>query len=177
MEPLDIEDIGNTRLSITEIDTITQQQSPFVLQVPLPSINVSNSYLDIISDYLDASFLAETLAKSASTMQIEKIWGIKHHPVYHFTIVPKNSSEVAKKIYELSILFGYDDNSEDEHLWWREEVNEYGEKIDKREFAFPEIIDDYYANLVNGAYYELDSEYDNFGSTGIQGVSVETKIR
>ncbi len=162
MQPLEIDYIGDTRLPISDIETIIQQNSPLVVQVPLPSINSSNSYLDIISDYLDASFVAEKLMESASTMEIEKVWGIKYHPVYHFTIVPKDSYELAKRLYELSILFGYDEGDEDEHMSWRQEVNEYGETLDKREFAFPEIIDDYYANLINGAYYELDSEYANF---------------
>lgn len=163
MAPLDIEHVGSTRMPATEIEAVIQQSSPFILQVPLPSINFSQSYLDVISDYLDASFLAEELVNHADTMQVEKIWGIKYHPVYHFTIIPKNSSEVAQKIYDLSILFGYDgDDAEDEHMWWREKVIEYGETLDEREFSYPEIIDDFYANLVNGAYYELDSEHDNF---------------
>jgi len=163
MEPLDLEHVGNTRPTIAEIENIIQQATPIVLQVPLPSINSSQSHLDVISDYLDASFVAETLAKIAASMQVQQIWGIKYHPVYHFTIVPKDSSELAKKIYELCVLFGYDDDdSLDEHVWWREEVIEYGETVDEREFEFPEIIDDYYANLINGAYFELDSENEGF---------------
>ncbi|MPT35578.1 MAG: hypothetical protein E2604_10950 [Flavobacterium sp.] len=42
-----------------------------------------------------------------------------------------------------------------------ENLEDYKDDIRKRKLKFPELADDYFANLINGAYNEYESEYDD----------------
>lgn len=65
--------------------------------------------------------------------------------------------------YDLGVLFGdEDDKFLDEHVWWWEQVLEYEEGLDKSEVELPEVVDAYYANLINRAHFEFDSKNKGF---------------
>ncbi|MGM0582794.1 MAG: restriction endonuclease [Bacteroidota bacterium] len=130
------------------------------IQVPLPSINVTNSYIDIIWDYLDASFVIESLSNKFLVKNLHKIWDIKHYPVYQFEIEKFNNTELSTLIKTLIWSFQSPQNQEleNEYYNYRNKINEYEERITELNFKQPAVIDDYLMNLINGAYYELEYE-------------------
>jgi hypothetical protein len=139
--------------SLLDCDIIT-------VQIPLPSINSTNSYIDIIWDYLDASFVIESLAGKFTVKNLNKTWGIKHFPVYQLTIENFDKKSLAIELKSLIWSFQYpqEDIHETEYSNYRELINEHEEKVTEKKLAYPEVIDDYLINLVAGAYYELEFE-------------------
>jgi len=130
------------------------------LQIPLPSINSTNSYLDIIWDYLDASFVIEALSSRFSVTKLSKVWDVKHYPVYHLKVEGFNSTDLSLLLKTLiwSFQSPLDQELETDYVNYREEINKYEERVTELRLNHPDVIDDYLANLINGAYYELDYE-------------------
>lgn len=130
------------------------------LQIPLPSINSTNSYLDIIWDYLDASFVIETLSNRFSVTKLSKVWDVKHYPVYHLKVEGFNSTDLSLLLKTLiwSFQSPLDQELETDYINYREEINEYEGRVTELRLNHPDVIDDYLANLINGAYYELEYE-------------------
>ena len=158
MNILDIENIFGSSLKVTAIEEfVRKNKGGFTLQVPLPAINSTQDYIDIVEDYLTASIIGESLAELSKSINCNKVWGQKVYPVYHFQIIPLNHSILSKTIYEFSLVFDCaDDEHDDVRIDWLEKLEEYEKNLDKKVFHFPEIIDDYYANLINGHYYQLE---------------------
>lgn len=146
-------------MSKNEIEGLLAE-GPITIQIPLPSVNSSNSYIDIIWDYLDASFAIETLSNNFPTKNLSKLWDIKHHPVYHLTIESPNKALLSSTIKQLiwSSQYPLEESSQLEFENYREKINEYEWKITEINLNYPEIIDDYLINLINGAYHELEYE-------------------
>jgi hypothetical protein len=156
---IELDDEELQLMSLDEIESLLDCDI-VTIQVPLPSINVTNSYIDIIWDYLDASFVIESIASKFITKNLNKMWGIKHFPVYQITIesFEKNSLAVELKFLIWSFQYPQDDTHETEYADYRHLINEYEGKVTEKNLAYPEIIDDYLINLVCGAYYELEFE-------------------
>ncbi len=130
------------------------------LQIPLPSINSTNSYIDIIWDYLDASFVIETLSNRFSVTKLSKVWDVKHYPVYHLEIAGFNNIDLSLLLKTLiwSFQSPLSQDLETDYINYREEINKYEEGVTELRLNQPDVIDDYLANLINGAYYELEYE-------------------
>lgn len=155
MSQIDITEVYDTLNPAAKIENKLQQDdNQLELIVPLPSVNVSNSYRDITEDHLAALYVAESLAKCSYDFSYSMDWDRHHYPVIVFTFRITNASEAALKITKLALLFVVDSENYDEEdrkkVW--EELFSYEDKIDEQTFAFPELADDYYANLVNGVY-------------------------
>ncbi len=146
-------------MSVEEIECLLRTNL-VTIQIPLPSINVSNSYIDIIWDYLDASFVIESLSDKFSAIGLTKVWDVKHFPVYQLKIknFDKKSLSLAIKSSIWSFQYPQDLAFEAEYDNYRGSINGYEEEVTEKKLAYPEVIDDYLINLIGGAYYELEYE-------------------
>ena len=147
-------------MSEKEVRDRYQGVDPLRLRVPLPSINRSNSYLDVIADYLDASYALEYLAEKFPECTLKKKWSKNYFPYYEITLVSYKPTILASVLSYVIWGFQYPEDSEGEvdFLNYREAVNDYEISLTERQLRFPDIVDDYLANLINGAYFELDRE-------------------
>lgn len=156
---IDLEDEKLQDYSCSDIEKMIGYEA-ITIQVPLPSVNVSGSYLDLVSDYLDASFLLENISCVAEISAVEKRWDVKNYPVYLLKLEGFDKSMLSEKIKKYIWVLQCPENSEYESDAFnvREEVYEFEENLENIVLKFPEVIDSYHANLVNGAYYEMEYE-------------------
>lgn len=126
----------------------------------LASVGRTNSYLDIIEDCLDASYIAEMLAERANAVTCRQVLE-EHVLTCYIDVATNDSGGLAERIGAISTLFFAGQESEPGLLNYTKALLEYRDSLDRRIFACPELIDDYYSNLINGAYYELDFETDD----------------
>lgn len=131
------------------------------LLFPLSSVGFAQSSIDIVQDYSMVSFCCELIAPflSISSFGFEK----KDNIHLYFRVTCKSADTESLKenlIYfsevlsqELSI---YDDI--DVISFW-DKISEYEEGFDKEVFYFPDLINGYWANLVNQGHREIASEY------------------
>ncbi len=139
---------------------IFKKNSLLEIELPFDSINVAQSSLDIIQDYLGVSFLAEKIAKHSEIIYSGKVERDKYYLGFLLKIKPLNINELAKLIYYYSKWYSQtNEPTSDDSLEHAEEISEYESNLEKTTFKFPDLIDDYYANLVNAAYYEIVSNY------------------
>jgi hypothetical protein len=143
------------------------QVAELVLQLPLPSVGRTNMHSDICSDLIDAAWAAEKLAGASGTAEISNDYIAKEHRSTFRLVLTQPHPDIHAALEEAILLFGYGDEDEERYKAVREAVSEFEENIDDLVPVFPEIIDDYYANLVNGAYSEARSEAPDYYASEI----------
>jgi hypothetical protein len=160
VDEISLDDEELQDVSPEELAREISEQNSLRIRVPLPSVNRSNSHLDIVSDYLDASYALEYLGKHYEKHVLKKKWDRTYFPYFELTIFDANPTELADSVLYLIWGFQYPELEEDEtdFLNYRESVNEYEITLTEGAPLFPEIIDDYFANLINGAYFELEPD-------------------
>lgn len=143
-------------------EMLLNNDNVITVHYPMSSIGSANSYLDIIHDYIQASFIVEEIAQCAETVTCEQL-NQSYSKFCRITVTARDTARIAQRIYELSVALSGEQEDEDALMSHIEDLNDYEGSLDNRRFACPELIDDYYANLVNGAYYEMDGEFgDDF---------------
>lgn len=157
MEPLNISNYPNGISKEIVIQEFTNNSGVVLVDYVMSSINSSNSYLDIIQDYLDASFVAEELGKSSSFVNAKEISRYPYSPLCRYEFSVSDIDAFAKRLNELSLVFSKEP-SDDILEKYQDEMAAYEASLDDRLFLCPELIDGYYANLIEGAYIELGSE-------------------
>lgn len=111
-------------------------------------------YSDLAQDCLEAAFLGEQLCRFANRVDVNKESNYMYDSVIEFTLKPKNTIDLSQYIFKLGQLYaGLDETLNTEFI---EELSEYREKLEHINHTFPELVDDYYANYINGEYYEYD---------------------
>ncbi|WP_316195591.1 MULTISPECIES: hypothetical protein [unclassified Bradyrhizobium] len=141
-------------LDIRSLETAT-------VYLPLPSVGSTNMHSDICADYLDASWAAEKLAAAADKATVRDDYEIRHKTRLKLELLGIHP-EFLGAIEDSIVLFQGGDEREDRYKEIRNTVYEFEENLDTYNPALPEIIDDYFANLVNGAYYEYRSESPDY---------------
>ncbi|WP_026691890.1 restriction endonuclease [Peribacillus kribbensis] len=122
------------------------------IELNMSSIGTANSYLDIVDDYLTASFIGELLCKVSKEIDYQENYfeyGLPYKSMI-FQIRPRNLLSLAEEIYfitQASDLF-YDQRYKHEL-----EILEGKETI-----KFPKIADSFLANYIGGCYFELENE-------------------
>lgn len=157
---IDFDDIALQDCSCEELALRFEGCGEISIRIPLPSVNNSNSHIDVVCDYLDASYALEVLAQSHPDCSLKQEWERNYFPYYILTVNYFNNFLLADSVLRLIWTFQYpeDASKESEYLSHREMVNEYEETLTSRLLKFPEVVESYFANLINGAYFEL--EYD-----------------
>jgi len=154
---IDLTDVAYQEADLNNVtDSIISEH--ITLEIPLPSVGYANSYIDLITDYLHASYIAEKLAKEFNCGHIKKIWKNAHNPVYHLTITNFEKRSLAKEILQSIWAFQHPEDAEDEspYINMCVDIGEYEFDLPSISLKYPEIVDEYYANLICGAYYELE---------------------
>ena len=130
-----------------------------VVEVPLPSVGNSNSYLDLVQDFADASLICERLGACASDRAMR--WGKSGHMnVIHLELRGYVPDVMALELARMAIFLDYPnceaESLRDEYDEVREASFDYEDNIHQERLLFPEIADHYLGNLVMGAYYEWE---------------------
>lgn len=159
-------DLGEVTLGdLKEIDF--SKVAKLVLQLPLPSVGRTNMHSDICSDMIDASWAAERLALASDEAVVESDYNAEKHRSTFRLDLTRPHPDIRTALEEAVLLFGYGDEDEERYKKIRETVADFEENIDDLVPALPEIVDDYYANLVNGAYDQLRADAPDYYASEI----------
>jgi hypothetical protein len=108
----------------------------FVLEVPLPSVNHSQSYLDPALDYLHALYIGEALCPLCDSISHEwferdvRLYDSRRPPVSsHFLVRPRDHDVFAKKLLELALWFEPEDDVLD--MEKTETLSEYQDTVEE----------------------------------------------
>ncbi|MEZ9503220.1 hypothetical protein AB4154_11450 [Vibrio sp. 10N.286.51.B11] len=151
---INLDDPNLGTLSSFEIEQLIQSN---VVTVQAP-IRRCWSYLDMISDYLDASFAFETLSKLGKTSELRHIRLLPYAYVFEIDISDFSHSCLSTTLKELALAVRY---PEDDEIANSDSFNQVRDNVLRHEFEmmnkplrYPSILEDYFSNLINGAYYE-----------------------
>lgn len=135
---------------------LNENSNGFIFQKTLER---ARHYSDLAITYLEGSYICEAVAALGEIKKFKVDWNSSYHPVAQFEIVPKESEKLHELICNFCVALSGED--EDETIWWMEDLEEYRDEIGRRKLKFPELAHDYFANLINGAYSEYESDYDD----------------
>ena len=130
------------------------------IYLPLPSFGVTNMHVDICSDLLDASWAAEKLAAGSQDAKVINDYAVKHKTRLKLDL--KGPGFDARTLEECVLIFQGGDEDDDRYQAIRDAAADYEDGLDTYAPLLPAIIDDYYANLINGAYDHYRSEAPEF---------------
>ncbi|WP_066835270.1 hypothetical protein [Rufibacter ruber] len=157
------------QFNITNIANINQnefkreihKQLVFEIIFPLPSIGFSSSNIDIISDYAEISFCAESIAPFINIVDAQVSTKDKYYKEFKIKCRATDIDKLTEKLYYYSkIIVGESPDITDlDKISFFDEVSEHEETFSKKTFYFPELINNYWANLINGAYWEMAAEH------------------
>lgn len=147
---------------IESLDAGRQCPDEITVVVPSYAIGSAGEHLSICEDLLDISFVAEAMAACVSNPSLSR--QRQQNPPYRTQFVFSGQSPGAgfrDQLRRSCIHFGGDDPDIAERFsdyfnGYADTMDQYKESLDDRDFFFPALIDDYYANLVNGAYYSYE---------------------
>lgn len=122
-------------------------------------IERAHHYSDLAIYYLEASYICEEIAALGEYKSFKINSDTGYHPVVQFVLVPNELEKLHEVIY--NIVQSLAGESEEDEFWWIESIEEYKDNIKKIKLKFPQLADDYFANLINGAYNEYESNYDD----------------
>jgi hypothetical protein len=139
---------------------------PLIVYLPLPSIGRSNSHIDICSDLIDASWVAERLAQCVDGAEAENQY-VKETQTSRVKLTLHGPRPPLVNALADGILVFQGDDEEGEagserYKELRDLIADYEDDPGRQTPRLPEIIDWYYANLVGGANYEYQSEAPDF---------------
>lgn len=158
MESLNITKFANIDPNYIQ-KVIEQNNGRIIIEYLMSSINVTNSPIDIVDDYIEALYFSEELGKYALNIIATMISEDTYKVFCKYEILVSDIKQFVIKAKELFDLF-YEDYEDEDILIERQEIlNEFESTIETRIFLCPELADDYYANLVNAAYFAMDSEF------------------
>ncbi|TKV76133.1 hypothetical protein [Rhizobium sp. AU243] len=133
-----------------------------IVYIPMSSVGRTNSYIDICSDYVDASWAAEMLAATAGSVDLEEEYIRSSHTTRFKLTLNSPSMAFSEKLRDALLIYGEDCDREGEegarYLVLRDSIEDYEEALPEYSAILPDLIDSYYVNLVSGAYSEMRSE-------------------
>jgi len=157
LEIFNIDEAASDLMATEEIkEFLNHNASGFIFQ---KVIERARHYSDLAIYYLEASYICEEIGALGKTKSFKVDWDSGYHPIARFVIVP----EQIEKLNELLVEFvgGLSGENDDDVMSWMESLEVYKDEIKKRKLKFPELADDYFANLIGGAYNEYESNYDD----------------
>lgn len=156
LKKFNIDEAASERITSEEVKLFLGQNSNgFIFQ---KVIERAHHYSDLAIYYLEASYICEEIAELGEVKSFEVNWDGGYHPIAQFMIVPQQLEKLQEMLYGISLALAGENEDE---FWWPETLEEYQENIKKRKLKFPELADDYFANLINGAYNEYEANYDD----------------
>ncbi len=153
MLKIDVDKIYETYISWKEIEKELKNKENLKL---CTKIYRAKYHSDLARDYLEASFIGEQLCQFAERINVSKESNYLYETIIEFSLKPKSKyiGELSQLIFKYGCFyFGEDENLNMEII---EELNQYRDNLEQINHKFPELVDDYYANYINGEYYEYD---------------------
>lgn len=134
----------------------------FSLSFPLLSIGFSNSRINIIRDYTEVSYCCEQIAPFIKIINADFVTREKYYTDFKISCIAKDTESLFDRlVFFAEMLHGESPEYDDiDRISFLDELCEYEETYSKREFVFPDLINNYWANLINGAYWEFASEHE-----------------
>lgn len=147
----------------------------------LSSIGFTNNPIDIVQDYATISYCCENIVPFITILKSDFVTRDKYYQDFKITCKSQDIGNLANTlIYYAEMLTEepkiYDDI---DVISFYDNICEYQNQLNKKRFAFPELINNYWANLLNGGYYQIASEEDgpeNVFSKGLSKIS-RTSLR
>ena len=130
-----------------------------VVEVPLSSVGHTNSFLDLVEDFVDASLICERLGACASERTLS--WGKSGYThVIRLELRDYLADVMALELARIAILLDFPncgcESLRDEYDEVRKACFNHEDNIHVADLIFPEIADHYLGNLVMGAYHEWE---------------------
>jgi hypothetical protein len=134
-------------------------QEEVLIRVPLPSHGRTNSYLDICDELLEASYFCETLSAEFECGKLERKYE-QHSEFFLLPVRYQDALKLASTLFRLQWTFNTPEDSALKEVAGtvREAVLEHEERLPEATLRYPEIVDAYFANRINGAYYDYPED-------------------
>jgi hypothetical protein len=158
---LAIQDIWDNKIDEATLLKTIECGGEIEIVLPLNSIGSTNSYLDIIYDYILVSYCSEKIASFVKINKGDITMRDKYHEDFTIVCIPRDIKNLVECLMQFSPFFSSDaeELSDEDRCSFYEEIEKYELNFNKQCFVFPELADNYWANLINGAYWEMASEY------------------
>ncbi|WP_128957253.1 hypothetical protein [Bradyrhizobium zhanjiangense] len=143
-----------TLAALDELDCSAARSA--VLYLPLPSVGSTNNPADICGDYLDASWVAEQLAAISEEAAVSEE-NAGHRALLNLQLRDLQT-DLRPALEDAVILFQGGEEEEERYVDILDRLREYEDTLDNCAPRLPELVDTYFANLVNGGYSEMRSE-------------------
>ncbi|OMI06310.1 hypothetical protein BSN85_22845 [Bradyrhizobium brasilense] len=149
-------DLSDASLAdVAEIDVGALESA--TLYLPLPSVGSTNTPSDICGDYIDASWAAEKLAAASDEVSVTDDDSAGYKVRLRLELAGIHS-DFREALEDAIVLFQGGEVEEERYADILEQLRDYEDDLESYAPRLPELVDDYFANLVNGAYHELRSE-------------------
>lgn len=139
---IEIQDISNTTIDDLVNILLDEKMQPFEIYVPKSTQLFASTYEDIANEYAMLAFAGQKLSEVADEFSYYYVSSTDHKSVL-FEIKTKDIKQLAETI--LFISYGYDNEPEDEEIYYLDEVYDFIEKVksDKIIPVCPDFIEDY----------------------------------
>ncbi|KAF2512119.1 restriction endonuclease [Flavobacterium zhairuonense] len=133
----------------------------FEISFPLSSIGYSQSRIDVIRDYSEVSFCSEKIVQYITVLNSNFVIRDKYYTDFKIRCIAIDVESLTDELLYFSEMINGEFILYDEldSMSFLDEISEHEENYNKGVFVFPELINNYWANLINGAYWEIASEY------------------
>ncbi|WNK42639.1 hypothetical protein [Pantoea agglomerans] len=154
-------------LNATDIEDIQSVQHAndidVVVFIPLDSVGFSSSYIDLCDDYLEAIWTAEKLAGACQHAEVVYANDNNKHKKFFKLTLTNPNDEFYEVLRDCIILYKrFDDtissDPPEDYSRLRDEVLSLENNLDNLNVKLPILLDDYYANLIGGKYYEMRAD-------------------
>lgn len=159
MLEINFDDSELTEMHPDEILNLITNNKELLLRIPIP---LCYTMMDVAYSYLDASYVLETFAKSFGAKNYYTESSNSGRASFYYNIILRNFCSEKLHPYIIEFLCILSDNEyidEDEKLFYYGNRNEFEATLGDIQLYFPEVIDLYFANVINGANNESGLEF------------------
>lgn len=157
---LDFGDLTNAEASELEI----APEQTVVIYLPLDSIGYTNQHIDICDDLLEAIWAGERLAAQATKAEVKRDYPPGTHKTQLRLTLQGLSPGLKTAIHECAVLYNRgegddaDEAAAEQYSAMRDAVLDLEDDLNGITARLPQTVDDYFANLVGGAYCQMRYE-------------------
>ncbi len=154
---IDFGDQYLAQLTPDELASLVVENKEIEFRIPIP---LCRTMTDVAYSYLAASYILETLANNFGISKYTTSAGGGVSFNYNVKVKNFRADQIRPLVIEfLCILSDNEYIDEEEKFSFYENQNEFECNLNKVYLNFPEIVDLYYANQINGGLREAETEY------------------
>jgi hypothetical protein len=147
-------------LQIADVETLDfGAATTLIINIPLDSVGVTNSHIDICDDLVEAIWVGERLAAQAQDVAISEVYPRGYYKPQFRLILSGPKPGLRNALADCAVLHNrFDEDDVDagaRYTAMRDSVLEFEDRLNDFPARLPEIVDDYFANLVGGAYHQM----------------------